>query len=109
MRQSHSVGNRTSEGDGLMLKNIVTITLILFFITYTVFLLCSCSSNGQKFINVPVPVKCSITDLPNKPVLPIKSLTDISKPDEVIKAYVASVYLLNEQVDILQEAMKVCS
>lgn len=79
----------------------------IFFIFFA--LLASCSTSGPKFVNVPVPIKCSIQGLPERPFLPVKSLNDSSKPNEVMRAYVESLMLLDDYADTLEEAIEVCN
>ena len=58
--------------------------------------LCSCST-PKKIIEVDY--KPSDIPVPTKPSLPIRSLSLKSNPDEVMKAYVASVYLQKSYID----------
>lgn len=48
----------------------------------------------SQVVEVPIASKHAISELPPKPYLPIYSLSDKSSPDEVVKAYVASVHIL---------------
>jgi hypothetical protein len=47
-----------------------------------------------KTVQVPVPIKCPTPKIPPKPVLPISQLNPNDSPDVVVKAYVASITLL---------------
>lgn len=63
-------------------------------------LLSGCASQPVK-VNIPVPIACPKPHYPPRPHLPIYDLTDASKPDEVMKAYVGSVYLQGKYIDIV--------
>ena len=62
---------------------------ILFMVLFFFFFL-----PQTQMIEVPIAVKPTIEKLPPKPYLPIYSLNEKSSPDEVVKAYVASVHIL---------------
>ncbi len=55
---------------------------------------CSTTSELSK-VFIPVPAKHVSVAIPDKPYLPIQSLTDKSSAPEVMKAYVVSVQMLN--------------
>ena len=48
---------------------------------------------------IKVDYKPITPSLPKKPSLPIKSLNNLSKPDQVIKAYVATVFIQKSYID----------
>ena len=56
----------------------------------------SCSAK-KEFIRVDY--KPTIPMLPQKPLLPIKKLDALSSPDQVIKAYVASLVIQKSYID----------
>jgi len=66
------------------------ITIILFI------LLASCATK-KEFIHVDY--KPTIPTLPQKPSLPVRALNSKSAPDEVMKAYVASLVLQKSYID----------
>lgn len=59
-----------------------------------------------KQVNIPVIVKQPSPKIPLKPNLPIASLTKQSKPNEVMKAYVESVEILQGYSDQLIQLLK---
>lgn len=65
----------------------------------TALVLVGCASTQPLMVKVPVPIPCPARHLPVKPVLPIYSLNENSAPSDVMKAYVASVYLQNRWID----------
>lgn len=54
-------------------------------------------------VYVPVVKPCIKSPLPPRPPLPIRNLTRQSTPDTVIKAYVASVDVLSNYIDMVAE------
>lgn len=56
----------------------------------------------MKTVKVPVSVQLPPVKLPAKPDLPIHHLNDKSTPDQVVKAYVASVKVLNNHINNLE-------
>lgn len=81
--------------------------IVLFLlIVLSVFLLSGCSSTHPVEVKVPVASFTGPIQIPAKPKLPIYSLTSSSAPDEVLKAYVASIYELQQYNDMLIELIK---
>lgn len=66
-------------------------------------LLSGCASQQPpRIVKVPVAVSCPAAKIPPKPRLPIADLTTNSKPQQVVKAYVASIAALqNYNNDLL--------
>lgn len=52
-----------------------------------------------KIVEVPITAKYSIAELPYNTYLPIYSINEKNSPDEVLKAYVASVRVLKLSED----------
>lgn len=76
------------------------VVLLLFVI----WMCSSCSTWNVKQVDVPIPVEAPAVNKPDKPSLPIYTLTQNSKPAEVMKAYVESIYLLegySEELEVL--------
>jgi hypothetical protein len=57
-------------------------------------------------VKVPVTTRCSIPTLEPMPILPIKALTDVSTPPEVMKAYVASLRIVLDDDDYVRSIIK---
>jgi len=53
----------------------------------------------SQVVDIPISAKPNISELPPKPYLPIYSLSDKNSPDEVVKAYVASIRILKISED----------
>ena len=90
------------------MKYLFYFILSIASILLVIILLASCSSQTPKFVNIAVPVKCSISGLPERPYLPIKDLKESSAPDIVMKAYVESLFLLDDYSDSLEGAIEAC-
>jgi uncharacterized lipoprotein YajG len=66
-------------------------TISIIFVSI---ILAACATPPQ-IIKVPVTISAQSVELPPRPILPVSSLTAASTPDEIIKAYVASLIALN--------------
>jgi hypothetical protein len=78
------------------------IALMAFFIVLLVLfscLLCGCSASRVTEVKIPVPVSGAKIELTPKPYLPIWSLKKDSTPAEVMKAWVTSCQILNDDDD----------
>lgn len=71
--------------------------------------LVGCASNMPKEVKIPVAVKQPALKIPPKPVLPISNLKTNSKPNDVIKAYAASIKILQGYSDQLIQILEVYS
>lgn len=80
------------------MKIAITIILTLIIVLFT-FFLCGCSGIGVTEVKIPVPVQSPKIELTPKPYLPIWDLKKDSTPAEVIKAYVTTVQVLNDDDD----------
>lgn len=67
---------------------------MFFVIVNTLFLTACATCPAPKEVKIPVPVASPNPQIPPKPLLPIAKLKPNSSPDTVIKAYAASVELL---------------
>jgi hypothetical protein len=68
----------------------------------SIIFLSGCATNMPKEVDIPVESQQSNDiKIPPKPALPIAKLKKTSKPNEVIKAYAASVVLLEGYSDQL--------
>lgn len=66
-----------------------------------ILLLAACAGNNKQFVDIPIPLHEHIK-LPEKPYLSIFALKEYSSADEVMKAYVASIYALDSYCDALK-------
>lgn len=69
-----------------ILTFVVYVICWLFLIALLIFLFTGCATKP-----VPVAYDCPTLELPADPVPATRKLTDKSRPDEVIKAYVKTV------------------
>lgn len=69
----------------------------IVFILMNLVALSGCASNSAlpKAVHIPVAVACPKPQIPAKPILPLASLSVHDNPDVVMKAYVASIKLLD--------------
>ncbi len=58
--------------------------------------LVGCAAQKPVTVNIPMPVQAKPITIPEKPYLPIKSLTRNSTPPQIFKAYVSTVQLLDQ-------------
>jgi len=65
-------------------------------------ILSGCSSFHATEVDIPIVGPCVNIKLPPKPILPIVKLTLNSKPNQVMKAYVATVNALNDDDDLIR-------
>jgi len=70
-------------------------------------LLISCAS-GVKTVHIPVPVESAKVTMPPAPPLPIHDLDERSQPDIVLKSYVVSTMMLQQQNNELRQKLEVC-
>jgi hypothetical protein len=66
-------------------------------------LMLSACNTLPKQVDIPIPIKAPHIDVPAKPYLPIADLKKTSRPDQVIKAYAASIILLQDYSTELEE------
>lgn len=71
--------------------------LVLGYVSGVVLLLLPACSSHRDVIQLDYDPTVPI--MPNKPTLPIKSLNENSGPDEVMKAYVATVVIQKSYID----------
>ena len=67
---------------------------------------CLAGCAGSQKVYIPIPTTVTVKKIPATPELPIYSLDEKSSPDTVIKAYVASVKLLNDYSNSLLTFLK---
>lgn len=75
--------------------------IIVVLIIALVIMLTGCSTAHYREVKIAIPVHSKPVSLPPKPYLPIYNLTVKSTPDDVMKAYVASLMALNDYVDAI--------
>ena len=79
--------------------------MMLLAVVNTMLLTACATCPAPKEVEIPVPVANPNPQIPQKPSLPIAKLKPNSSPDAVIKAYAASVELLqgysNQLITIL--------
>lgn len=75
--------------------------ILIAIILGVLFFMGGCSKlESPTIVKIPIS-QCPVPEIPAKPDLPIKRLVSSGKPPEVMKAYVESVYILNDHSDRL--------
>jgi len=69
-------------------------SVILLGLALSGLLLNGCANNLPTTVKVPVAASCPPPHIPPKPKLPITNLQPDSSPDTVMKAYVATIEVL---------------
>ena len=87
----------TGTGKNIMnLSTFCRIVVISLVIATMLMVICGCSS---KSVSSGAPYKLSSLPMPKMAVLPIKLLNDSSTHSDIIKAYVASVYIQKKYIE----------
>lgn len=83
---------------------------LLFACAAAVFALAGCATNTAPTpVLIPTPVPCAAAqEAPARPVLPLKNIDSAAEPAAVIRAYAASVGLLQGYSEALEQLLGAC-